>query len=463
MYAPVNVTSVPAVASRSVIKHRVHQTPLHDIVRISSVLSPVVSKNVSFQVGSHVLAAKELKMNNTQVVKIRQFRRRTPQNSFNVEKGENNKDIVNKVQNEETKNKSNDGWGDKTFMNKIGLAPPELENFQSEDQKSMLNETQIEAVLRSTEASSILSPLLNELNPDLRPLQPADHSAPTLLSDKSYDLPPLSSALPMDHFDSQSLSTLTKNDKLQAFIEYQNAQQEEKENANTNSDGVSDEDILKRYRLGQDYTLERLPKAYQSNSFNDRAIYGPDLGAPAYSDSRISYNGENIGTQENDDVVKFSTNDATKQVNMQQRQEKAIVDDDDNKNNSHNQNNYGSEDYLREQIPVESIRSNSVPEIYPQKQHVRTTEVVDNSYVSSALSYHNDYSFGYQGRMWRDFPSFSSVPKTSFTCPGYGFFADIETGCQVISPSYFFVENHNCHCIYILLTFLILGMALLST
>lgn len=39
---------------------------------------------------------------------------------------------------------------------------------------------------------------------------------------------------------------------------------------------------------------------------------------------------------------------------------------------------------------------------------------------------------GIPGQPWKDYPMYSSVPKTSFKCNGsYGYYADVEAGCQV--------------------------------
>ncbi|KAH7644488.1 hypothetical protein HUG17_0026 [Dermatophagoides farinae] len=43
-----------------------------------------------------------------------------------------------------------------------------------------------------------------------------------------------------------------------------------------------------------------------------------------------------------------------------------------------------------------------------------------------------DYIPGIPGKPWKDYPLYSQVPKTTFHCNGaYGYFADIETSCQV--------------------------------
>lgn len=44
-----------------------------------------------------------------------------------------------------------------------------------------------------------------------------------------------------------------------------------------------------------------------------------------------------------------------------------------------------------------------------------------------------DHVPGIPGRAWKDYPMFSEVPKTSFSCAAasYGYYADMETGCQV--------------------------------
>lgn len=421
-----------------VVRHRAHQAPLRDIVRISSVLSPAVSSTTAAANNtSHSAVASEPKLNNTQVVKIRQFKRRHPRNQFNAE---DTKDKVRVV----VKGRPADGW-EKAFANKIGLAPPALESFRDEDKKSLLDETQIEAVYRPAEStSSTPSPLATVSNFDLRSphRQAPGEQRPTILSDNDYAFPPLTSALPMEHFQSPTppppppKTFLENNSKLAAFIEYQNAQQQQPqqgESGKLDGDGVSDEDILRRFRYGQDYTLKRLPKTFNLNGFNDRAIYGPDLGAPTYSDQRKSDSEASVDIEENaddDNVAKLMSSLASKHEHDQDgstEREKVIVTD-------HHKPNYQFDDYLREQLPDESVRSNAMPEVYEHRQSAPIAKVDDHNYPSSSPPqvYHDGYSVGYQGRMWRDFPSFSSVPKTSFVCPGYGFFADIETGCQVM-------------------------------
>ncbi|KPM04522.1 hypothetical protein QR98_0029710 [Sarcoptes scabiei] len=43
-----------------------------------------------------------------------------------------------------------------------------------------------------------------------------------------------------------------------------------------------------------------------------------------------------------------------------------------------------------------------------------------------------DYIPGIPGKPWKDYPIYSEIPKTSFKCNGsYGYFADVEAGCQV--------------------------------
>nr|XP_027195008.1 probable serine/threonine-protein kinase DDB_G0280133 [Dermatophagoides pteronyssinus] len=44
----------------------------------------------------------------------------------------------------------------------------------------------------------------------------------------------------------------------------------------------------------------------------------------------------------------------------------------------------------------------------------------------------NDHIPGIPGKPWKDYPMYSQVPKTTFHCNGaYGYFADLETGCQL--------------------------------
>jgi hypothetical protein len=41
---------------------------------------------------------------------------------------------------------------------------------------------------------------------------------------------------------------------------------------------------------------------------------------------------------------------------------------------------------------------------------------------------------GIPGRAWKDYPMFSSMPRTSFSCSpeqAYGYYADMDTGCQM--------------------------------
>lgn len=42
------------------------------------------------------------------------------------------------------------------------------------------------------------------------------------------------------------------------------------------------------------------------------------------------------------------------------------------------------------------------------------------------------YVPGIPGHSWKDYPMFAEVPKTSFSCAhtSYGYYADVESGCQ---------------------------------
>ncbi|OTF73477.1 hypothetical protein BLA29_004531 [Euroglyphus maynei] len=68
--------------------------------------------------------------------------------------------------------------------------------------------------------------------------------------------------------------------------------------------------------------------------------------------------------------------------------------------------------------------------LYPQE-----AALLMNNNHHNELSYDGiplDYIAGIPGKPWKDYPIYSQVPKTAFHCNGaYGYFADIETGCQL--------------------------------
>lgn len=71
---------------------------------------------------------------------------------------------------------------------------------------------------------------------------------------------------------------------------------------------------------------------------------------------------------------------------------------------------------------------------------------VENEFISQVDSYHvsdeleensqRHFTDTIPGDPNTDYPTYKSIPKTTFSCigrPNWGYYADVETGCQVIS------------------------------
>lgn len=96
--------------------------------------------------------------------------------------------------------------------------------------------------------------------------------------------------------------------------------------------------------------------------------------------------------------------------------------------------------YLEKSYSIEPDRYSEIidhghhhyPNHQPHHHHVELHKPHEASLTDSYGSYLLHGVPGIPGQPWKDYPMYSSVPKTSFKCNGsYGYYADVEAGCQV--------------------------------